>query len=50
VLHDGHLEPGFHERVWDGLDERGRSAASGMYFLRLRSPDRVDVRRLVRTR
>jgi len=30
------LEPGPHQVTWDGRDEQGRSAASGVYFVRLR--------------
>lgn len=34
-LVDGELEAGLHTLEWQGRDERGRSVASGVYFLRL---------------
>ncbi len=35
VLVDGHGEAGNHTAVWDGRDERGVEAASGVYFCRM---------------
>jgi len=35
TLHDGPLGAGRHESVWDGRDDRGVAAASGVYFCRL---------------
>jgi len=35
LLVDGLRGPGLHETVWNGLDDRGRPAASGVYFTRL---------------
>jgi hypothetical protein len=35
-LTDGHFPFGRHALVWDGRDDGGRNAASGMYFCRLR--------------
>jgi hypothetical protein len=37
------LEPGTHTFVWDGRDDRGSAAPSGVYFFRVRTPDRVRV-------
>ncbi len=37
------LPPGCHERVWDGRDEGGRPAASGVYLARLVGPDGREV-------
>jgi len=34
-LVDGEARPGWHEAFWDGRNEAGRRAASGVYFLRL---------------
>ena len=36
LLHD-HLDAGRHEVVWDGQDDAGRRAASGVYFVRLQA-------------
>ena len=45
VLRDQILEPGAHEAVWDGKDERGRRK-SGLYFLRLEQAGQVSLARL----
>lgn len=41
VLHDGPLSAGEHQRVWMGVDDRGRSVPSGIYHYRLKSADGV---------
>ena len=41
------LPPGAHQGTWDGRDDRGRAAASGVYFARLRSGGRLRVRPMV---
>jgi len=41
------LGAGSHQVVWDGLDDVGRSVASGTYLLRLDGPDGVSARRRV---
>lgn len=35
TLHQGFVEAGTYESVWDGTDEDGRNAASGLYVYRL---------------
>ena len=35
LLHDHYLEAGLHARVWEGRDDHGRDAASGLYLYRL---------------
>ncbi|HEX5133479.1 MAG TPA: FlgD immunoglobulin-like domain containing protein [Candidatus Krumholzibacteria bacterium] len=47
TLVNGDLPAGRHEVVWDGRDGAGRSAASGIYFYRLRAGDRTETRRMV---
>ena len=37
ILHSN-LTAGSHSVVWDGRDEGGKTAASGIYFIKLRSP------------
>jgi hypothetical protein len=41
------MEPGTYETTWDGKDRNGRAVASGVYFARLRSGDRVHAERLI---
>ncbi len=43
----GELSPGRHELRWDGLDDAGRPAASGVYFCRLRAGKETRSIRLV---
>jgi hypothetical protein len=35
MLHDGPLAAGRHWIVWDGTNDHGRSASSGVYFIRM---------------
>jgi hypothetical protein len=46
-LVDGRLEPGLHEAVWDGLDERGQRVSSGIYWSQLRTEGYVSSKKLV---
>lgn len=46
-LHRGVLDAGVHRVTWNGLDDRGRSVASGVYFVRLEAAGRVDTRKAV---
>ena len=43
----GSLPAGPHSIYWSGLDRTGRPLASGVYFYRLESGDRVEARRMV---
>ena len=43
-------EPGPHAATWDGRDDAGRSAAPGVYFVRLVTPAGDATTRLVRMR
>jgi len=49
-LIDAVLPAGHHEVAWRGLDAAGRAVASGVYFLRLRGPDRTFTRRVALVR
>jgi hypothetical protein len=43
----GHRTAGAHEVSWDGLDDRGEQAASGVYLYQYRAGDVVETRRVV---
>ena len=43
----GERDAGTHTVVWDGRDEEGRGAASGIYFYRIEAGDFVSVRRMM---
>ena len=38
--------PGVHSITWDGTDDHGVQAASGIYFVRFQAAGRLDSRRL----
>lgn len=46
TLADGSLEPGRHQRRWDGRDAQGRAVAAGTYFARLSARGQVVTRPL----
>jgi hypothetical protein len=48
VLHDGNLSRGVvHSFIWDGTDEGGNTAASGVYFSRAEMEGKVSSRKMV---
>lgn len=47
TLIDRNLPSGHHEEVWDGRDANGQVQSSGVYFLKLRTPDRTLTRKMV---
>lgn len=47
VLTDGHLAAGAHVLAWDGTDESGQEAASGVYIYRLEGSSFVITRRML---
>lgn len=49
LLHD-EREAGSHQVVWDGRDDRGQDAATGVYLCRLQTADATVTRRLALVR
>jgi hypothetical protein len=47
VLADGDLAAGPHVRVWQGRDSGGRQVPSGVYYVRMATPDRSDRRKIM---
>ena len=47
TLTAGHYSAGRHEVVWNGSTDAGRSAASGVYFVRIKLEEMSAVRKLV---
>jgi flagellar hook assembly protein FlgD len=47
TLVNGSMPGGRHEARWDGLNERGESVASGIYFVQLRSDGYTNARKMV---
>ena len=47
VLTDGHLAAGAHVLAWDGRDESGQEAASGVYIYRLEGTSFAITRRML---
>ncbi len=45
-LVNGRMPPGRHEAHWNGTDEQGQAAASGLYFLRMRAGGTEMTRRV----
>jgi len=43
----GYRTEGYHEVIWNGRDDAGRPAASGLYFYQLRVSGAVETRKMV---
>jgi len=50
TLQRGTLEAGHHQLAWDGLDDRGKPVADGMYFARLEAAGGSRTTSIVRMR
>jgi hypothetical protein len=46
-LVNGHNEAGTHEVVWDGKDDLGGTAASGIYFYRIKTDQFSDTKKML---
>ncbi|MFC1608042.1 FlgD immunoglobulin-like domain containing protein [Candidatus Latescibacterota bacterium] len=42
---DKEFEPGFHKIEWNGLDNRGKTVATGLYLIHMKSDDFVKTRK-----
>ncbi len=47
VLLDDRKLTGDHTAMWDGRDENGNAAASGVYFVRFESSAQMQARKIV---
>jgi hypothetical protein len=48
ILDDGQKDAGFYKTVWDGKNERGKIAASGLYFYKIEtSAGQTEIKRMV---
>ena len=47
---DKDQEPGVYSATWDGRDEAGREASSGVYFYRLEASGKSQTRKMVKVR
>lgn len=46
-LGSGEVEAGMHEVVWDGCNARGEAVPNGIYFCRISTPDKTEMRKVV---
>ena len=47
TIFSGSLEPGQYQLHWDGRDQQGRPAASGVYFYQLQLGNQQQLRRML---
>ncbi|HSG90487.1 MAG TPA: FlgD immunoglobulin-like domain containing protein, partial [Pseudomonadales bacterium] len=47
LLVDELLPAGRHERIWQGVDDRGTQVASGVYFVRMAAPGKSAAQKVV---
>lgn len=47
TLFVGKAKSGTHRLEWNGLDQQGNRMSSGIYFIRLQSPDRVETKKVL---
>lgn len=47
VVHEGRVEPGWHEALWDLANQSERRVGPGIYFYRLYTPEFKDTKKMV---
>ncbi len=47
TLVNEHHEPGYHSVIWNGKDRNNKSVASGVYFYRLKTNDKVLTKKMM---
>ena len=47
TLVSGELEAGYHSIVWDGRDESGKPAASGVYFYKMKADKFLQTKKMI---
>jgi hypothetical protein len=41
------MQPGDHQFVWNGKDEKGNALNTGIYFLRIETEDQIETRKMI---
>jgi len=47
ALENGYMHSGVYSASWDGKDDSGKDASSGVYLYQLKTADKIDVRRML---
>jgi hypothetical protein len=47
TLFDGPAAPGWHRIEWDGMDDKGKALATGLYFYRMRAAGSSQTRKML---
>jgi flagellar hook capping protein FlgD len=46
----GQLQPGDHQFIWNGKNEKGKDLNTGIYFLRIETEDQIETRKIIMVR
>jgi flagellar hook assembly protein FlgD len=41
------MEPGYYNFIWHGEDSYGNSVSSGVYFYKLRTADKLQIKKMM---
>jgi hypothetical protein len=47
IINSDEHNPGYYSAVWNGTDEKQRRVSSGIYFVRYKTDDYSDTRKLI---